>query len=153
VILNETDASGVEGYGETDLRYARWVAAGELATPDPAIRAYFLRLATDTATQAELRAVNRNLVAPAFRAANERFRRAFGQHLLVVPVEPQASGYGYLQAPEVIEPHIRRFLEEVAAREERRSQEAPPGHRRSTDSAAGRGSLSVSDDVSLAPRR
>ncbi|HUE77451.1 MAG TPA: DUF4440 domain-containing protein, partial [Longimicrobiales bacterium] len=119
VFLNEGEASSVEDRWETDLQYARWVAAGELAVPDSATRAYFLRLASDDAAQAEVRAVYRDLVAPAHHAANERFRRAFGDHLRLITLEERAIGYGYREAPELIEPHIRRFLEEVSEREQR----------------------------------
>jgi hypothetical protein len=56
-----------------------------------------LRLASDEAAQAELRAVHRDLVAPATRAANERFRRAFGENLRVIPLAPHASNYAYLR--------------------------------------------------------
>ncbi|HUP19070.1 MAG TPA: serine hydrolase, partial [Gemmatimonadota bacterium] len=84
VFLNEGEASSEGDRWETDLQYARWVADGELAVPDSATRAYFLRLASDDAAQAEVRAVYRDLVAPAHHAANERFRRAFGDHLRLI---------------------------------------------------------------------
>lgn len=122
VLLNESEASSLEDRWEMDLQYARWVAAGELAVPDSATRAYFLRLARDEAAQAEVRGVYRDLVAPAHRAADERFRRAFGDHLRLIPLEERAIGYGYREAPELIEPHIRRFLDEVSDREQRRSR-------------------------------
>jgi pimeloyl-ACP methyl ester carboxylesterase len=121
VFTNEGETSDVEDRWQGDLRYARWVAAGELSVPDSATRAYFLRLASDEAAQADLRAVYRDLVAPAHRAAEERFRRAFGEQLRMVPVEGRAIGYGYREAPGLIDPHIRRFLEQVSARERRRS--------------------------------
>jgi hypothetical protein len=73
------------------------------------------------ALQAQVRAVYRDLVAPAHRAAEERFRRAFGERLRVIPLEERAIGYGYREAPDLIEPHIRRFLDEVSDREQRRS--------------------------------
>ncbi|HUG39837.1 MAG TPA: DUF4440 domain-containing protein, partial [Longimicrobiales bacterium] len=121
VFLNESEASGVEDRWEMDLEYARWVAAGELVVPDSATRAWFLRLARDEAAQAEVRAVYRDLVAPAHHAADERFRLALGEHLRVIPLGERAIGYGYREEPELIEPHIRRFLREVSEREQRRS--------------------------------
>jgi hypothetical protein len=126
VFMNESETSGVEDRWQGDVQHARRVSAGELSVPDSATRAYFLRLASDDTAQAELRAVHRDLVTPAYRAANERFRRAFGEHLRLVSTESRAIGYGYRQAPELIEPHIRRFLEEVNALERRRSESSIP---------------------------
>jgi parallel beta-helix repeat protein len=126
VLMNERETSAVEDRWQGDVQYGHWVSAGELSVPDSATRAYFLRLASDEAAQADLRAVHRDLVAPAHRQANERFRRAFGQYLRLVPVESRAFGYGYREAPDVIEPHMRRFLEEVSALERRRSGSSIP---------------------------
>jgi pimeloyl-ACP methyl ester carboxylesterase len=127
VFTNESEASGVEDRWQGDVQYGRWVSSGELSVPDSATRAYFLRLASDEAAQEALQAVHRDLVAPAYRQASERFRRAFGEQLRTVPVEGRAIGYGYREAPEVIGPHMRRFLAEVAALERRRSGSSIPG--------------------------
>jgi parallel beta-helix repeat protein len=139
VLTTESETSAAEDRWQGDVQYARRVSAGELSVPDPATRAYFLRLASDEAAQAELQAVHRDLVAPAYRQASERFRRAFGQNLRLIPVESRAFGYGYREAPDLIEPHIRLFLEEVGALERRHRdtiQVAPPTGEQETDRAS-----------------
>jgi pimeloyl-ACP methyl ester carboxylesterase/ketosteroid isomerase-like protein len=108
------------------LALAREVAADPMSVPDPVSRDYFVRLSSDPVAQDQLRALYRHRVGPAFKGADDRFRRAFGEHLRIVPVEGRAIGYGYFQAPDLIEPQIRLFLEEVGGLERRRSATFDP---------------------------
>jgi uncharacterized protein (TIGR02246 family) len=81
--------------------------------PDSLARAYFERLAADVEMQERGKAFWRDTVEPVQRAAEEAFHRAFGGVLRTAPVEARAIGYGYRDAPDLIEPHIRAFLTEV----------------------------------------
>jgi parallel beta-helix repeat protein len=101
------------------LALAREVAADPMSVPDPVSREYFVRLSSDPGAQDVLRALYRDRVGPAFRAGNDRFRRTFGEHLRMVPVDGRAIGYGYREAPDLIAPHLRGFLDEVQRREGR----------------------------------
>ncbi|HUE76347.1 MAG TPA: alpha/beta fold hydrolase [Longimicrobiales bacterium] len=86
---------------------------GQIA--DPAARAYLLRLAGDEALQAAVYRHHQEVIRPALLAGQEEFRRAFGDDLRLVRLHvPQVEGYEYRDAPELIEPHVRRFLEEVS---------------------------------------
>jgi pimeloyl-ACP methyl ester carboxylesterase len=102
------------------LEVAELVASGALAVPDSAARTYFERLATDEAMEAEVRAAWDGTFVPVFRANERAFFRAFGNHLRVVRLDvplmngvPVVTGYEYRDAPELIEPHIRRFLTDI----------------------------------------
>jgi pimeloyl-ACP methyl ester carboxylesterase len=86
------------------------------AIQHPEARAYFQRLAADPTMQAEIARVWSEAM-PAERANWAAFRRALGDRLHVVELDvPAISGYEYKTAPDLIEPHIRRFLEGVGAR-------------------------------------
>jgi imidazolonepropionase-like amidohydrolase/pimeloyl-ACP methyl ester carboxylesterase len=86
--------------------------------PDPAARAYFLRLAADDSLQAEVQRHHEETIRPAVLEGQEEFRRAFGEYLHLVRLNvEQVVGYEYRDAPELIEPHVRRFLERVNAAE------------------------------------
>lgn len=109
------------------LEVADLVAAGALAVPDSTARTYFERLASDEALQAEVRAAWDGTFAPFIRANEQAFARAFGDHLRAVRLDvppmngvPVVTGYEYDTAPEMIEPYLREFLEEVGAQEARR---------------------------------
>jgi pimeloyl-ACP methyl ester carboxylesterase len=80
---------------------------------DPEARAYFRRLAADDALQAEVYRHHEKVIRPAVRAGQEKFRRAFQDLRLVRLDVSQVIGYEYRDAPELIEPHVRRFLDEV----------------------------------------
>lgn len=85
---------------------------------DSVAREYFLRLAEDSTFQAEIRRYHEERILPAMLAGQDRFRRAFGDKLQLVRLDiPQVIGYEYRDSPELLEPHIRGFLEEVIARE------------------------------------
>jgi parallel beta-helix repeat protein len=106
------------------LEVAELVASGGLAIPDSTARTYFERLAADEAMQAEVRAAWDGTFVPVFHANEQAFFRAFGDHLRVVRLDvplmngvPVVTGYEYRDAPELVEPHIRRFLEEVNSAE------------------------------------
>jgi pimeloyl-ACP methyl ester carboxylesterase len=90
------------------------------AIQHPEARAYFQRLAADSTMQAEI-ALAWSEAMPAERANWAAFRRALGDRLRVVELDvPAISGYEYKTAPDLIEPHIRRFLDGVGARRELR---------------------------------
>jgi pimeloyl-ACP methyl ester carboxylesterase len=87
----------------------------------PEARAYFQRLVVDAAMQDEIERYWTEGIVPAERANWTAFRRAFGQNLRVVELDvPAISGYEYKTAPDLIEMHIRRFLDDVGARRELR---------------------------------
>jgi pimeloyl-ACP methyl ester carboxylesterase len=91
------------------------------AIQHPEARAYFQRLAADTAMQAEMARYWSEEVMLPERANWAAFRRAFGERLRVVELDVHSiSGYEYRTAPGLIEPHIRRFLDDVGARREPR---------------------------------
>jgi pimeloyl-ACP methyl ester carboxylesterase len=83
---------------------------------DPEARAYFQRLAADEGMQAEMVRYYAERIQPASVANWAAFRRAFGERLHVVELD--VPGWIYLMAPDLIEPHIRRFLDDVGARRE-----------------------------------
>jgi pimeloyl-ACP methyl ester carboxylesterase len=87
---------------------------------DPEAREFLLRLADDPEMQAEVWRYQLEVAGPAVLAAQKRFARAFGDPLRIVRLDlPVVYGYEYRDSPEMIEPHIRRFLEEVRRREGR----------------------------------
>jgi hypothetical protein len=91
------------------------------AIEDAEARAYFQRLVVDATMQDEIERYWSEGIVPAERANWTAFRRAFGQNLRVVELDvPAISGYEYKTAPDLIEPHIRRFLDDVGARRESR---------------------------------
>jgi uncharacterized protein (TIGR02246 family) len=106
---------------EQMLARVRWEVQQEQIPRDSVAHAWYQRLLADEEMQARGRAFWRDVVGPAAHANGEAFQRAFGDRLRRVPVARRAIGYGYRDAPELIEPHIRRFLEDLAARERRRS--------------------------------
>lgn len=77
---------------------------------DPEAREYFRRLAADEALQAEVFRHHEEVILPAIRAGQEQFRRAFQDLRLVRLDVSQVVGYEYRDAPELIEPHVQRFL-------------------------------------------
>jgi pimeloyl-ACP methyl ester carboxylesterase len=81
-------------------------------------RAYFQRLAADEGMQAEMARYWAERIQPASDANWASFRRAFGGRLRVVELD--VPGWMYLMAPDLIEPHIRRFLDDLGARRESR---------------------------------
>jgi hypothetical protein len=110
--------------------------------PDSAARAYLLRLAGDEAWQRALFRHHQEVVLPALVGAQEQFRRAFGPDLRVVRLDVTAvEGYEYRDSPDLIEGHVRSFLDEIGEREWRRSGVSP----------AGRAGPSNSDTVKVAP--
>lgn len=85
------------------------------AVGDTAARAFLVRLAGDPDLQAEVFRYQQDTVRPALIAGQERFRRAFDE-LRLVPLDVAVIyGYEYRDAPDLIAPHIRRFLDEIAA--------------------------------------
>jgi uncharacterized protein (TIGR02246 family) len=128
MLVSQTAEAEVADRWQGDLALARRVAADPLSAPDSLARAFYLRLAADAELQEDVRAVYRDLVAPAAETAETAFRRAFGERLHIVPVDDHALVYGYRDAPDLIYPHIRDFLDEVSTYEKSRS-EAPPAGR------------------------
>jgi uncharacterized protein len=108
------------------------------AVMDPAAREFLLRLAVDAELQARVWSYQVETVAPAVLAGQRHFYEAFGRLHLVRLDEPVVYGYEYRDAPELIEPYIRGFLEEVGAREQLRSDRvdvAPPTGEKEADRA------------------
>jgi pimeloyl-ACP methyl ester carboxylesterase/ketosteroid isomerase-like protein len=103
----------VEGRWETELARARWVADDPAMFGDSVSREFYLRLASDERLQESVRVLYRDFVAPRYRAVEETFASAFGSCLRLAPVEARGIGYGYRDAPDMIYPHIRRFLDDV----------------------------------------
>jgi parallel beta-helix repeat protein len=127
MLVSETGEAEVADRWQRDLALARRVAADPLTAPDSLARAFYLRLAADGEMREDVRAVYRDLVAPAYETAETAFRQAFGKRLHIVQVTDRALVYGYRDAPDLIYPHIRDFLDEVSARERSRSETPPAG--------------------------
>ena len=88
------------------------------AVGDTAARAFLGRLAADPDLQAEVLRYQQETVRPALVAGQDRFRRAF-QDLRIMPLDVSTIyGYEYRDAPDLIAPHIRRFLDELGAARE-----------------------------------
>jgi imidazolonepropionase-like amidohydrolase/pimeloyl-ACP methyl ester carboxylesterase len=87
--------------------------------PDSISREFYLKLASDEELQESVRILYRDFVAPRYRAVEHAFANAFGSGLTLAPVEATGIGYGYRDAPDMIYPHIRRFLDEVIEHETR----------------------------------
>jgi pimeloyl-ACP methyl ester carboxylesterase len=127
------DASGtadVERRWETELGIARWVADDPGMFPDSASREFYRKLASDEELQESVRILYRDFVAPRYRAVEQAFANAFGSGLTLASVEATGIGYGYRDAPDMIYPHIRRFLDEVIERGTRDG--ARPGNDKQT---------------------
>jgi parallel beta-helix repeat protein len=111
--VGEMGTADVEGWWETDLGIARWVADDPGMVGDAVSREFFLKLASDEQLQESVRVLYRDFVAPRYRAVERAFASAFGSCLRLAPVEATGIGYGYRDAPDMIYPHIRRFLDDV----------------------------------------
>jgi imidazolonepropionase-like amidohydrolase len=84
------------------------------AIPDSAARSYFQRLAGDADLQAQVQQFQEETLVPAEIDHWSAFRRAFAGTLTLVQLDvPAVSGYEYNAAPELIAPHIRRFLDDI----------------------------------------
>jgi len=94
-----------------DFDILSMILAGIDHIADPVAREYFAAMVQDE----ELRAGARELLDKAEAMSDEfqqSFERAFGSSLRLVSLEvPAVSGYEYEQAPDLIYPHLRRFLE------------------------------------------
>lgn len=78
---------------------------------DPVAKEYFTALAADTVGADQLRARFAEFDREVHR---EAFERAFGERMTIVRLEvPAVSGYEYDEAPDLIYPPVRRFLEEL----------------------------------------
>ena len=85
------------------------------AIPDSVARAYFQRLAEDDELQAEVERYHEQVILPSILASQREFKLAFGDNLEVVRLDvPLVTGYAYRDAPDVIYPQIRLFLERVS---------------------------------------
>lgn len=116
--LTFVGTTGYRGWGNMPFSLAVIARASQVGTDwitDPEAKAFFDRALTDEAFRDEVRKGWEEAVVPAHRAREDAFRAAFGEHLRVVELDvPFVTGYQYLDEPELIEPHIRRFLEEVS---------------------------------------
>jgi pimeloyl-ACP methyl ester carboxylesterase len=80
---------------------------------DPTAKAYFSALAADTARANELRR-KRRLDDVARAAHHAAFESAFGPNLSVVKLDVRAiTGYETERAPDLVYPHIKRFVEGI----------------------------------------
>jgi pimeloyl-ACP methyl ester carboxylesterase len=96
--------------------------------PDPEVRTFFERLAADEDLQAQVQRFHEESGIPAEIAHWEAFRRGMGENLRSMQLDlPLLTGYEYHDAPELIVPHIRDFLDDVSARERSRSESPPAG--------------------------
>lgn len=112
--LTFVGSTGYRGWGNMSLTLAVITRASEVGTDwitDPEAKAFFERAVADQAFRDEVRQSWEEAVVPAVRAREDVFRAAFGEHLRVVELDiPFVTGYQYLDEPDLIEPHIRRFL-------------------------------------------
>lgn len=87
---------------------------------DPEARAFFERMAEDTALQREIIRYQEDVALPARIGDWERFRNAFAGELAIVRLDvPQVSGYEFRAAPRLLAPHVQSFLAEIREREVR----------------------------------
>jgi len=85
---------------------------------DPEARTLLLHLADDPGLQEEVWQYQQEVVAPALEEGQTRFREAFGDHLRIARLDvPILHGYEYRDAPDLVEPHLRRFLAELVEQE------------------------------------
>jgi imidazolonepropionase-like amidohydrolase/pimeloyl-ACP methyl ester carboxylesterase len=112
-----TEAASPVDDWEQVLGLARLAETSTALFPDADVRAYFQRLAVDIDMQRQGRVFWHDVVAPAQQAREQALERAFGDRLRVIQVEPRAVGYGYRDAPDVIYPHIRQWLDELRSTE------------------------------------
>jgi len=83
---------------------------------DPEARAVLLRLADDPALQEAVWEYQQEVVAPALVDGQARFREAFDDGLRVARLDvPVVHGYEYRDAPDLVDPHLRRFLADLGA--------------------------------------
>jgi parallel beta-helix repeat protein len=128
-----------ESEWEQLVEFAHFAGRNPGLFPDAEARTYFERLAADEEMQERGRTFWRDIVVPAQLAGEAAFHRAFSGSLRTVPLESRAIGYGYRDAPDAIDPHIRTFFAEVDALERRRRDTihvAPPTGVRETDRAS-----------------
>ena len=86
---------------------------GLSALEDSAARAFLTRLAGDPDLQAGVWRYQQETVRPALIDGQKKFRRAFNR-IRIVPLDVSTIyGYEYRDNPELIEPHIQRFLDEI----------------------------------------
>lgn len=105
-----------EGTPPPPIAFAQAAAQGAFTIEDSLAQAYFKRLAVDEELQERVWAFHREVFIPGMQSQERAFRRAFGDHLRLVRLDrAEVSGYEYITEPELIEPHVRRFLEEVRA--------------------------------------
>jgi len=82
--------------------------------PDSVAREYFHRLAEEDELQAEVQRYHEQVILPAVLASQQKFKHAFGDNLEVVRLDvPLVTGYAYRDAPDLIYPQIRLFLEKI----------------------------------------
>lgn len=81
---------------------------------DSAARAFFYRLAVDTAMQQEVLDFQLKTVYPALIAAQERMKNAYGANAQLIKLEtPIVIDYAYRDAPELILEAIKAFLSQL----------------------------------------
>jgi imidazolonepropionase-like amidohydrolase/pimeloyl-ACP methyl ester carboxylesterase len=107
------DAASPDDDWEQVLGLARLAETSTALFPDADVRAYFQRLAVDVDMQHQGRVFWHDVVAPAQQAREQALERALGDRLRVIRVEPRAVGYGYRDAPDVLYPHLRQWLDEL----------------------------------------
>ena len=92
----------------------------EARVPDSISRTYLTRLATDPVLQAEVEQAWDSLYAPVIVENLRAFLDAFGDDIRTVRIDAPmmgrasvVSGYEFRDAPELIEEHVRAFLDDV----------------------------------------
>lgn len=117
--LNRDGTRGLERSYYT-LQVAQVIASGAMPAPDSVSRTFFERWAANDSMQAQVRTVWDTLFAPIMLETERRFLDGFGPNLHVARVDVAningaavVTGYEYRDAPELVYPHIRRFLEGI----------------------------------------
>ena len=92
----------------------------EARVPDSISRAYLTRLATDPVLQAEVERAWDSVAAPIMVENERAFFDAFGDHIRTVRIDAPmmgrasvVSGYEFRDAPELVDEHVRAFLDDV----------------------------------------
>jgi uncharacterized protein len=132
--LSLANADGTRHQADFDFVgiFLEQVETGEWC--DTTAKAYFSALAADTARATELRNRLGDLTGAADLSA---FERAFGPRMAVVRLSvPAVTGYEYLQAPDLIYPPIRKFLEGLEESGTDTVRVAPPTAEAAADRAS-----------------
>jgi pimeloyl-ACP methyl ester carboxylesterase len=115
--VTASGTAGLENLPITPLEISEYAAqAGVDFISDVVAREYFTRLSLDSQLQAQVRSIWEDLIVPGMLEEERAFMRAFGDNLQVVRLHiPLVTGKEFESSPDLLHPHIRRFLNAIRA--------------------------------------